>query len=133
MHMQFRGQGYGELYAYLDDSKQTSGYCQIPPLTVCNPTYGDSIGRGAYRFNTGAWTTVKQTIRLNTIGKNDGGLIVWADGQQKITFDQVMWRTMSSVGFVGVDFETFFGGSDTTWATPTTQVVYFKGFKLQVA
>jgi hypothetical protein len=28
------------------------------------------------------------------------------------------------------DFETFFGGSTSAWATPTTQYSYFKGFSL---
>lgn len=128
----FRPAGAGELYTYLDDTKQVAAFCQIPPLTICNPVYGDSLGRGSYHYTPGSWTTVKQVIRLNTIGKNDGGAIVYADGVQALKFDQIMWRTMSTVGFVGIDFETFFGGHDSTWATPTTQLTYFKNFHIKI-
>jgi hypothetical protein len=126
----FRTNGMGELYTYLDQSKQVPGFCKIPPLTICNPSYGDSIGRGAIQFTPGQWTTVKQTITLNTPGMNNGKLAVFLNGKQVFSFDQVSWRNMASVKFVGLDFETFFGGSDSSWATPMSQSVYFKDFSL---
>ena len=117
----FRTNGDGELYTYLDQSKQLPGFCKVPPLTVCNPAYGVSVGRGSYKFTPGQWTYMSQTISLNTVGQNDGSFTVSCNGKQVMNFNQVAWRTMASVGFIGLDFETFFGGSDSSWATPKDQ------------
>ena len=60
-----------------------------------------------------------QIINLNTPGKADGSLEVLHEGKSVIKFGQVHWRSEASVGFSGIDFATFFGGSDKTWATKT--------------
>ena len=117
---------------YVDQRKQVPGFCHIPPLTLCNPNYGDSLGRGGFVFNAGKWTEVSQTITLNTPGVNDGKFLVKADGIEAIKFDQVSWRSASSVGFGGLDFETFFGGADSSWATPIEQFTYFKDFSITI-
>jgi hypothetical protein len=54
---------------------------------------------------------------------NDSPTPVW-------DFNIVVFRTMKHVMAVGIDFETFFGGSKPGWESPATQVSYFKGFKL---
>jgi hypothetical protein len=100
----------GEIYLYLLDSVQDPGLCKVPPLSVCNPVYGDSIGRGAYKFPTGQWSTLSQTITLNTPKQNNGKVSVSFNGQQVISFDKVGWIQSPSVTFLGIDFETFFGG-----------------------
>ena len=128
---QFRKDGIGELYVYLDDKAQVPELCQIPPFSYCNPIYGSSLGRGAFSFVRGAWTEVSQTITLNTWGKIDGKLSVSCNGKEVIAFDRVSWQTQAKVPFVGIDFETFFGGSDSSWATPKTQYSYFKDFSIR--
>ena len=120
----------GELYTYLDDSVQVPAFCQIPPFTDCNSVYGSSIGRGAFTFATGEWTSVSETITLNSLGKNDGKLEVSCNGKVVIAFNQVAWQGLTKIPFIGIHFETFFGGSDASWATPSTQYSYFKDFSV---
>ncbi|KAI8799817.1 hypothetical protein BJ742DRAFT_686759 [Cladochytrium replicatum] len=135
----FRQQGLGEAYLYVNQKLQGPGYCNVPPKTVCNPNYGDSLGRGAFVFQTGQWNSLRQIITLNTFSgsqyNKDGKIAVYFGGNTDtpvIYFDQVVWRTLPDVGFVGIDFETFFGGSSDTYITPTTQKSYFKGFQLSI-
>ena len=63
-----------------------------------------------------------QIINLNTPGKADGSLEVLHEGISVMKFDQVHWRSEANVGFSGIDFATFFGGSDKTWATKTVSL-----------
>jgi hypothetical protein len=118
----------GEIYLYVDPTKQVPEYCQISPTSYCNPEFGDSIGKGSFRFSTGRWNKLTQVITLNDLGKTNGKLKVLFNGKQVIYFDKMVWQGNTSVPFVGLDFTTFFGGSDSTWATPTTQYTYFRKF-----
>ncbi|KAJ3051238.1 hypothetical protein HK097_007777 [Rhizophlyctis rosea] len=128
----FRKSGSAEIYLYVQDKKQDPGFCKVPPLSVCNGVYGNSIGRGAFTYTPGKWQTLMQRIVLNDPGKTNGRVQVWSNGKLVIDFNKVMWRD-KPFGFVGIDFETFFGGSDRSWATPTDQYVYFKGMSLSWA
>ncbi|KAJ3152359.1 hypothetical protein HDU86_005888 [Geranomyces michiganensis] len=127
----------GKLPGLYDRSLQTKAFCNVPPVTLCNPTYGASMGRGSYTFTPGKWTSVSQTITLNSFkGKTpnkDGRVQVIVNGKKAIDFAQVVFVAKPSVGFEGIDFETFFGGNDDSWATPTTQRVYFKNFALSAS
>ncbi|KAJ3152024.1 hypothetical protein HDU89_001671 [Geranomyces variabilis] len=133
----FRTKGLGEIYLYVDRSLQADAFCNVPPVTLCNPTYGASMGRGAYSFTPGKWTSVSQTITLNTFsGKKpgqNGRVQVTVNGKKVIDFAQVVFIPNTSVNFGGIDFETFFGGNDDSWRTPTTQQVYFKNFALSAS
>ncbi|KAI9105334.1 hypothetical protein DFS34DRAFT_575047 [Phlyctochytrium arcticum] len=131
----FRTKGLGEIYLYVDRSAQDSSFCKVKPVTLCNPQYGASMGRGAYHFTPGEWMSLAQTITLNTFGKGgkpnqDGKVVVYANGKKVIEFTKAVFTTDPKIGFTGIDFETFFGGSDNSWVTPTTQTVYFKDFSI---
>lgn len=128
----FRTSGAGELYAYVEKNTQSADLCKLPPSSICSSTYGISVARGSWYFETGKWTYLSQTITLNTPGQQNGKMVVRVNGIQVISFDKVNWRNQASVGFVGIDFATFFGGSDSSWATPTEQFTYFKDFSLSV-
>ncbi|KAJ7764609.1 hypothetical protein DFH07DRAFT_1059114 [Mycena maculata] len=84
--------------------------CKIAHST-CNPTYGASIGRGAFRFQTGQWTTVTERLKLNTFGELqvDGALELFANGKS-----------------------TLFGGATSAWASPSDQEVYFADFSMAI-
>ena len=99
---------------------------------MCNPAFGVSVGRGSYTFSTGKWTDLSQTITLNTPGQLNGKLLVVVDGKQAITFEKVNWRSAAAIGFTGIHVETFFGGGDSSWASPSDQYSYFKDFALEV-
>jgi hypothetical protein len=125
---QFRTGGAGELYMYADLSKQVPALCDVKPQSICNPNYGLSIGRGSFKFETGKWNHVIQTVTLNTPEKTDGKVLITVNGVEAINFPQIYWRGAPGVGFLALDVQTFFGGSDSSWATPTEQFSYFKDF-----
>ncbi|KAJ8331052.1 hypothetical protein O5D80_001061 [Batrachochytrium dendrobatidis] len=140
--LMFRAYGDGELYLYSDKNAQDPRLCinqTIPlvPGTVCDDKYGTSIGRGAWRFPLGEWTSVQQTITLNTIDShtllpNRNGLaVIRVNGDTVIDTGNIVYQT-SNIGFAGIDFETFFGGSTNDWATPRDQVTYFRKQKLKI-
>ncbi|ORX81949.1 hypothetical protein K493DRAFT_320546 [Basidiobolus meristosporus CBS 931.73] len=121
----WRDGGDGEVYSYAPD-KQASEYCHIPPETVCNPQYGDSLARGSFKFTPGKWSVVRQSIRLNTVGKQDGLLKVWMDGQLVIDYNQMVFRVQPDAKLSGILFHTFFGGADPSYRTPVNTYTYFK-------
>ena len=54
--------------------------------------YGFSIGRGSFTWATGAWTTVVQTVVLNTPGKQDGAFSLDVNGKRVIEKHGVFYR-----------------------------------------
>ncbi|KAJ7494408.1 hypothetical protein B0H11DRAFT_2171961 [Mycena galericulata] len=81
----------GEMYLYAPKDKQTAALC-ADPHSVCDSTYGFSIGRGTFCFQPGGWTTVLQIVRLNTPGKQDGGFWLYVDGQLRIHREDIFYR-----------------------------------------
>ncbi|KAK4688832.1 hypothetical protein P7C73_g1269, partial [Tremellales sp. Uapishka_1] len=90
--MMWRTGGKGELYLYAPKDKQTPSLCQTAPQSVCDSQYGLSIGRGAWTFPRGDWTTIRQDVWLNTPGQNDGGFNVWINGRLVISANDVYYR-----------------------------------------
>lgn len=100
---------------------------------MCNDQYGKSIGRGLIYFTPGAWHRVDMVMGLNEpAGSQNGLLEVYLDGKQVISRNDVPYRTTGMVGFQGLMFSSFFGGSDSSYATPVDTQVYFKNVQLSV-
>lgn len=110
----WRTGGNGEIYAYLPTSHD----------------HGTSLGRGCWQFAPGAWTTMRQRIQLNTPGHDNGRITVWQDGHLVLDHTGLQFRTTDRLRIQGLFFSTFFGGDDTTWATPTDQHTDFAAFTL---
>jgi len=110
----WRAGGAGEVYAYLPSSKR----------------HGSNLGTGSWTFPTGRWATVQQRVRLNTPGRDDGSITVWLDGEQVFRADDLVFRDSATLQIDGVFFSTFFGGGDTTWASPTDQHADFADFQI---
>lgn len=110
----WRRQGAGEVYAYLPSSRQ----------------HGTSLGRGSWTWPTGRWACVEQAVQLNTPGRQDGSVQVWLDGHLVLTAQQLVFRTSTSLRIDGVFFSSFFGGGDSSWATPVRQWADFAGFEV---
>lgn len=108
----WRANGAGEVYAYLPTSVE----------------HGTSLGRGAWHWPTGRWVCVEQAVRLNTPHRNDGTVDVSLDGRSVLHADGLEFRTTKRLGIRGIFFSTFFGGSDTSWATPRAQYIDFAAF-----
>lgn len=119
-----------EAYVY-DAVVQDPSYYAIPNQSL-DPVYGDSLWRGLVNFNKGSWNKVDMFISLNSV--TSGGAI--PDGFLNLTinnvtesFGKLIWTTSKST-ITGIIFTTFFGGSDTTWATIVDTSTYFKNVKL---
>ncbi|KAF8550910.1 hypothetical protein OG21DRAFT_1478362 [Imleria badia] len=89
--LMWRPQGVGELYLYAPKDKQSDALC-ADVESVCDATYGFSIGRGAFNFTAGDWTHLAQNVVLNTPGQNDGGFTLLVDGWPMITRTDIFYR-----------------------------------------
>ncbi|EJF56287.1 hypothetical protein DICSQDRAFT_141339 [Dichomitus squalens LYAD-421 SS1] len=129
----WRTNGAGELYTYLPpDYDENQAVCDIPPYSTCNDVYGASVGRGAWTFETGGRTTIAQRVRLNDAGQSNGELEVFIAGKSVINVGGLVIRDSSAGRIRGLQMQTFFGGSDSSWASPTDQDVYFSDFSVAI-
>jgi len=111
----WRTNGAGEFYTYLPPytiSKfaVNKRVCSVPPFSECNPTYGASVGRGAFKFATGAWTTISERVRLNDAGKANGEIELFVEGKSVISVNGLILRDGSAGRIRGMQVQTFFGG-----------------------
>ncbi|KAF9200111.1 hypothetical protein BGZ49_009677 [Haplosporangium sp. Z 27] len=107
---------------------------------LCNPTYGISIGRGgSLKFSSGKWHNVTQVVKVNSAGKavRDGFMAVYLDGNPVITATNLVFlkkgynpKPQGQNSLVKFMFSSFFGGGDSSYATPTAQWIAWKGFKM---
>ncbi|KAF8948432.1 hypothetical protein BGZ46_005369 [Entomortierella lignicola] len=129
MRYMWRPNGLGEVYAYIPAD---SNFCKNSEV-ICNDQYGKSIGRGQIFFTTGTWHHLDMVMELNEpAGKQNGTLNVYLDGNQVISMNNMPYRSTGMVGFQGLMFSSFFGGSDPSYATPVDTQIYFRNIQLSV-
>lgn len=121
-----------EAYVYVPQ-QQHQNYYNISGL-VLNEKFGDSLWRGLFHFYKTIWNDVSIRLKMNTF---TNGLPNY-DGELEITinnitqkFNQFIWRIDPNYTLSAIIFETFFGGSQATTATPNDTWTYFKNIKLQ--
>ncbi|KAF7329829.1 hypothetical protein MKEN_00246300 [Mycena kentingensis (nom. inval.)] len=136
MRLMWRTNLQGELYTYLPDPanaafKANAAMCDLPN-SHCNPTFGNSLERGAFSFTPGQWTTVSERVKLNTVGQSDGELELFVGGKSVIKVENLAIRDSNEGRIRGMQMETFFGGSDDTWATPKSQTVFFADMSVAI-
>lgn len=80
-------------------------------------------------FETGKWHCLEQFCKVNTVGREDGKLYVWMDGERVLTLDDVTYRTVdNTAGKVGgIYFSTFHGGNSSDWAPSVTSYAQYDG------
>lgn len=90
---------------------------------------------GAWTFKTGEWTDIQEVLRLNTPGQKNGYLSIRVNGKEVIKYDNLVFRIAQypNMNIAGMDVDTFFGGGNDWWATPTHQTTKFKEFILETA
>jgi chitosanase len=118
----------GEIYMYISDN-QDSSYKNIPGL-IENSTFGDSLWRGILRFQRKKWNRVVITVKLNTFNGNKAnkdGIIMVSTNNITQRFDKLVY-TDQKVNIEGITTDTFFGGGDSSFATPFDTSIYFKNF-----
>lgn len=132
----WRTDGAGELYTYLPDPSdpayQANAHICNMTNSECNPTYGASISRGAFTFQTGQWTTVSERVKLNDAGQANGELELFVGGKSVISATGIILRDSDAGRMRGIQFQTFFGGSTSDWASPVDQKVYFADFSVAI-
>lgn len=64
--------GEAELYAYLPLLPSNTRALLSVPDSHENSDYGFSVGRGAWRFESGKWFAVATRMKLNEVGREDG-------------------------------------------------------------
>ncbi|EJD01737.1 uncharacterized protein FOMMEDRAFT_22090 [Fomitiporia mediterranea MF3/22] len=126
LRLMWRGEAAGELYAYLPlYDENTSRLLEIPPKSFRNPDYGFSVGRGAFTFKAGNWTTITERVKLNDIGVANGEIEIRINGNSSILATGLILRTTEESAIQGMHFETFFGGHTLDWASPKDQYAWF--------
>ncbi|KAF4620808.1 hypothetical protein D9613_000690 [Agrocybe pediades] len=125
--LMWRKNGGGEIYAYIPTP---NNLCSEKSIT-CNSDFGVSIERNSFSFVSGQWVRVTLLVQLN----NPPNI---ANGQMSLYFNDLLAvnqqglqiRAADDVAANGFYFSTFFGGSDTSWATPVTTYTYFRNVRL---
>ena len=106
-----RAGGKGEIYTYIPLlDHNTERLLGIPPESHKNPDYGFSVGRGAWKFPKGTWTTIAERVKLNGIGETDGEVQLWIDGVSVIHATGLILMEDMEAHIKGLHFQTFFGG-----------------------
>lgn len=108
--LMWRENGEGEFYTYLPPALGSNRKVCSLPNSHCNPTYGASVGRGSFRFATGAWTRITERVRLNDAGKANGELQLFVNGKSVLNVDGLELRNSESGKIRGMQMQTFFGG-----------------------
>ncbi|KAG8784444.1 hypothetical protein FRC12_018710 [Ceratobasidium sp. 428] len=132
----WRTAGAGELYAYLPPSAKSTNKANLCSKSAggigCDLDYGWSIGRGSWQWKTGVWQTIAQKITLNDIGKANGVVETYLDGKKVHTVNNMVIRSQKNSMPRGAMIQSFFGGSDSSWAPKSQQTAYFADFSLAV-
>ncbi|KAM5545157.1 hypothetical protein V8D89_001268 [Ganoderma adspersum] len=128
LRLMWREEGAGELYTYLPQTdRNTERLLLVPPKSIQHADYGFSVGRGAFTFTPGQWTRVTQRVKMNALGKEDGEIEVYIDGQSVLHATGLVLRTNEGPdGHVqGLHMQTFFGGHTPDWVSPKDQRAWF--------
>jgi|SRR5215217_423217 len=129
MRLMWRTGGNGEVYAYVPPKSQSKEYSKC--CTQSDPKYGDSLGRGSFKFQTGKWNKIALSVKLNDVGKCNGSIELCHNGKKVISADCIVYRTSNDKKIEYCMFSTFFGGSTPDWAPPTPQMAKFRNFVIQ--
>jgi len=135
--LMWRTEGAGEAYTYLP-SPDNPGFeankrlCDVAPSSDCNPTYGASVGRGSFHFESGQWNTVSQRVLLNDVGQSNGELEVFFNGKSVINVTGLKYRDNAEGRIRGMQAQTFFGGSKPEFASPKSQNAWFSDLSVAI-
>ena len=135
--LMFRAQGQGIGYAYfpLKGGNEGSYSVQGTEYKKVADKSGGNTGHDiwykkekAFKFNLGAWNNVSMTVTMNAIGKNDGSVSVQVNGATR-KISGMTWRTDPLVKICSVNFVSFYGGGDLSWACKKCTYTQYKDLK----
>ncbi|GLB37057.1 hypothetical protein LshimejAT787_0401080 [Lyophyllum shimeji] len=123
----WRKNGSGEVYAYVPTPNNLCSQDGID----CNSDFGISIQRGSFGFVSGQWNRITLLVRLNDPPNvANGNVQLYYNDLKAIDQQNLQIRSSSSLSANGLYFSTFFGGSDSSWATPKTVHSYYRNIRL---
>ncbi|KAL4080370.1 polysaccharide lyase family 14 protein [Scleroderma yunnanense] len=97
----------------------------------CNSDYGISVDRGAFGFATGQWMRITMLVQMNDPPDvANGNVVLYFNDVMAFSQQNLQFRSGAGVNIGGIFFSTFFGGSDSSWATPQTVHTYYRNFQL---
>nr|GAT56371.1 predicted protein [Mycena chlorophos] len=124
----WRPNGAGEAYTYtpLPDS-----FCSDNDVICNSDGFGTSLDRGSFTFESGKWNHITLLVQLNNpVDVQNGNIKVYFNDVQALQQPDMQIRTTTNLSINGMYFSTFFGGSDSSWATPNTTHTYFRNIQL---
>ncbi len=113
--LMWRSNGQGQVYAYMPSSTN----------------FGTQLGTGSWNFEPGKWQKISQYLELNTPNQNNGSVKMWIDGVEKFSVNNLNFRNSLDLKIDGILGHTFFGGNDSSWASPKTQKLWWADFDVK--
>lgn len=129
--MSWHTNGTAQAYIYIP-KLQDESYYNISGL-ISDSVYGDTLWRGSFFFDRNIWYSIKLYIKLNTFKNsypNYDGIIGLTINETVLTYKKIIWTTNKKHLINGIMMDTFFGGSDPSWATSITTYSYLRNLKL---
>lgn len=91
--------------------------------------YGEAFSLG--KLTQGKWYTLKQRIRMNTPGQQDGALQVWVDGVLKLDRSDMEWRLAGKTWKIdSLLFTAFHGGNNAEYTPNRDNLIDFDDFQV---
>ncbi|KAJ8463817.1 hypothetical protein ONZ45_g17452 [Pleurotus djamor] len=125
--LMWRRSGHGEAYLYVPRS---NNICSDRSFQ-CNDDFGISVSRGSFVLTAGRWHRITIVAQLNNpTNVANGNFLVYFNDDEVIRQEKLQFRSADSLHINGFFFSTFFGGSDSSWATPVTTHTYYRNITL---
>ncbi len=125
--LMWRADGRGEAYLYHKNQPDR---------------YGDRLAfPDDFRFPRDTDIEVRMRVTMNEPGKKNGEIQVWiridkdgkAEEREVLHQTDLEWRTVESFGIDSLYFETFYGGSDRSWAPESESSAEFGNISVHFA
>lgn len=110
--------------AYFNETGTYPTSCQ-DIIDVFGGAYGSSHFWTSAPFTPGQWYTITERIVANTPGSHDGLAEGFVDGQLVIQVTDLRFRDIADLKIGVLEFVSFFGGGDSSWATTREEYIYF--------
>ena len=75
--------------------------------------------------------TLEQEVVLNTPGKKDGAIRIWADGALVVDRKNMLLRDKDTVTFAGVQADVHYGGADIGFQSPKDTKILLTPFEVR--
>lgn len=129
----WRENGVAWSYLYTPDKAERCGDYYAFNTYGNIPVYTNSQGVPAdprVQFKHGVWNTLTQEVQLNEPGVTppNGFIKEWLNGTQVLDLEGLDLDANTPIDQLKID--TFYGGSDATWAPPDDEYAYFDEFSL---